>query len=78
MLKSRAFTLPLKALAAAAFASLSLGAQAQTEIQMWHSMTGALGDKVQEITTKFNASQSTAPVRTFRTIFCDHPFIPST
>ena len=32
-------------------------AQAQTEIQMWHSMTGALGDKVNEITNKFNASQ---------------------
>jgi sn-glycerol 3-phosphate transport system substrate-binding protein len=32
-------------------------AQAQTEIQWWHSMTGALGDRVNEITTGFNASQ---------------------
>jgi sn-glycerol 3-phosphate transport system substrate-binding protein len=34
------------------------GAQAATEIQWWHSMTGALGDRVNEIATKFNASQS--------------------
>ena len=33
-------------------------AQAQTEIQWWHSMTGALGDRVTEIATGFNASQS--------------------
>jgi sn-glycerol 3-phosphate transport system substrate-binding protein len=32
-------------------------AQAQTEIQWWHSMTGALGDKVNEIANGFNASQ---------------------
>mgnify|MGYP000008068330 FL=1 len=32
-------------------------ALAQTEIQMWHSMTGALGDKVGELATKFNATQ---------------------
>ena len=30
---------------------------AQTELQMWHSMTGALGDKVGELATKFNATQ---------------------
>src|SRR5688572_7844898 len=30
---------------------------AQTEIQWWHSMTGALGDKVNEIANGFNASQ---------------------
>jgi sn-glycerol 3-phosphate transport system substrate-binding protein len=45
---------------AAAFASASLfaaSAQAQTEIQWWHSMTGALGDRVNEITSGFNASQ---------------------
>ena len=30
---------------------------AQTEIQMWHSMKGALNDKVNEIATKFNATQ---------------------
>ena len=32
-------------------------AQAQTEIQWWHSMTGALNDKVNEIANGFNASQ---------------------
>ena len=32
-------------------------AQAQTEIQWWHSMTGALGDRVNDIANKFNASQ---------------------
>ncbi|MGA8051763.1 MAG: sn-glycerol-3-phosphate ABC transporter substrate-binding protein UgpB [Burkholderiales bacterium] len=32
--------------------------QAATEIQWWHSMAGALGDKVNEIAQKFNASQS--------------------
>lgn len=33
-------------------------AQAQTEVQWWHSMTGALGDRVTEIATGFNASQT--------------------
>jgi sn-glycerol 3-phosphate transport system substrate-binding protein len=32
-------------------------ANAQTEIQWWHSMAGALGDKVNDLATKFNASQ---------------------
>ncbi|HVJ24036.1 MAG TPA: sn-glycerol-3-phosphate ABC transporter substrate-binding protein, partial [Burkholderiales bacterium] len=32
-------------------------AQAQTEIQWWHSMTGALNDKVNAIANGFNASQ---------------------
>ena len=32
-------------------------AHAQTEIQWWHSMTGALNDKVNEIANGFNASQ---------------------
>jgi sn-glycerol 3-phosphate transport system substrate-binding protein len=43
------------ALAALAFAATA--AQAQTEIQFWHSMGGALGDKVNELATKFNESQ---------------------
>jgi sn-glycerol 3-phosphate transport system substrate-binding protein len=34
------------------------GAQAQTEIQWWHSMGGALGDKVNELAAQFNASQT--------------------
>ncbi len=44
------------------FATLAFGfaataAHAQTEIQFWHSMGGALGDKVSELANKFNASQ---------------------
>ena len=41
----------------AALALASGGAQAATEIQWWHSMTGALGDRVNDIANKFNASQ---------------------
>ncbi len=33
------------------------GAHAQTEIQWWHSMGGALGEKLNALATKFNASQ---------------------
>src|SRR5205085_5160568 len=36
---------------------LAFNVQAQTEIQWWHSMGGALGEKVNELATKFNASQ---------------------
>jgi sn-glycerol 3-phosphate transport system substrate-binding protein len=32
-------------------------AQAQVEIHWWHSMSGALGDKVNQLATDFNASQ---------------------
>jgi sn-glycerol 3-phosphate transport system substrate-binding protein len=32
-------------------------AQAQTEIQWWHSMGGALGERLNELATKFNDSQ---------------------
>jgi sn-glycerol 3-phosphate transport system substrate-binding protein len=35
----------------------SASAFAQSEIQWWHSMTGALGDKVNDLATKFNATQ---------------------
>src|SRR3990170_50345 len=45
---------------AATFAAAMLCAsqsQAQTEIQWWHSMGGALGDRVNELADKFNASQ---------------------
>ena len=48
------FTLPA-ALAAAVFASMP--AQAQTEIQWWHSMTGGLNDWVVGLANGFNASQ---------------------
>ena len=49
----------IKVLAAALAAAglLSTNAQAQTEIQWWHSMGGALGERVSEIAAKFNASQ---------------------
>ena len=36
----------------------SAGAFAVTEIQWWHSMGGALGEKLNALATKFNASQS--------------------
>ena len=50
-----------KALMATLFAVGALGAsaaQAQTEIQWWHSMGGALGEKLNALATKFNASQN--------------------
>ena len=42
---------------AAAAALLSTAAQAQIEIQWWHSMTGALGDKLNQLAADFNATQ---------------------
>jgi sn-glycerol 3-phosphate transport system substrate-binding protein len=44
-------------IAALALAVAATGANAQTEIQFWHSMGGALGDKVNELANKFNESQ---------------------
>src|SRR3954468_4524798 len=44
-------------LAAFAMAFAATAAQAQTEIQWWHSMGGALGDKVNDLASKFNATQ---------------------
>ncbi len=44
------------ALAAALF-GIATSAVAQTEIQFWHAMTGALGDRVGNLATRFNASQ---------------------
>ncbi|MGH8686735.1 MAG: sn-glycerol-3-phosphate ABC transporter substrate-binding protein UgpB [Burkholderiales bacterium] len=46
------------AAALAATGLFATSAYAQTEIPWWHSMAGKLGDKVNEIATKFNASQS--------------------
>ena len=43
--------------AALALAGVATAASAVTEIQWWHSMTGALNTKVDEIADKFNASQ---------------------
>jgi sn-glycerol 3-phosphate transport system substrate-binding protein len=45
-------------IAAVAFGFAATGAQAQTEIQFWHSMGGALGDKVNELATNFNKTQT--------------------
>ena len=47
-----------KSFLAALALSAATGAQAQTEIQFWHSMGGALGEKVGELATKFNAGQA--------------------
>src|SRR5256886_2920857 len=53
----RAMHIRTLAVAVAAAGLFSAHAQAQTEIQWWHSMTGALGDKLNEIANGFNASQ---------------------
>ncbi len=45
------------AAAIAAAGAFAAPAQAQTEIQWWHSMTGALGDRVNGFANDFNASQ---------------------
>ncbi|MDR5904150.1 sn-glycerol-3-phosphate ABC transporter substrate-binding protein UgpB [Franzmannia qiaohouensis] len=55
---------PLKALAiGAAAASLSLPAQAATEVRWWHAMGGELGEILEGITDDFNASQDDYRVR---------------
>ncbi|MFN3414731.1 MAG: sn-glycerol-3-phosphate ABC transporter substrate-binding protein UgpB [Caldimonas sp.] len=51
--------LKLLALSAALAATLAGPAQAQVEIQWWHSMGGALGEWVNDLAKDFNASQST-------------------
>ena len=49
----------LKQLAmAAAIAATTISAQAQTEIQWWHSMSAALGDWVNDLAKEYNASQT--------------------
>jgi sn-glycerol 3-phosphate transport system substrate-binding protein len=48
----------LRAALATALLGLATQASAVTEIQWWHSMTGALTDRVNDIAAKFNASQS--------------------
>jgi sn-glycerol 3-phosphate transport system substrate-binding protein len=54
----------LLAAALAAAGAVAAPAQAQVEIQWWHSMGGALGDRVNEIAAKFNASQGEYKVNT--------------
>ena len=46
-----------RAAIALALALPATSAFAQSEIQWWHSMTGALGDKLNDLATQFNASQ---------------------
>ena len=46
-----------RAAIAAALVGVSGAALAQTEIQWWHSMTGALNDRVNEFAKGFNESQ---------------------
>ncbi|WP_210544684.1 sn-glycerol-3-phosphate ABC transporter substrate-binding protein UgpB [Rhodoferax sp. PAMC 29310] len=48
----------LKLATAALVAVFSLSAQAQTEVQWWHSMGGALGEWVNDLAKDFNASQT--------------------
>ncbi|HEY3245641.1 MAG TPA: sn-glycerol-3-phosphate ABC transporter substrate-binding protein, partial [Phycisphaerae bacterium] len=47
----------LRAVLFTALFGLAAQAQAVTEIQWWHSMTGALNDRVNDIANGFNASQ---------------------
>ena len=47
----------LRATAITVALGFSAAANAQTEVQMWHSMAGALGDRVAELAAKFNDSQ---------------------
>ena len=51
-------TYALSAVAAAALTGLSTSAYAQTEIQWWHAMGGANGERVNKIAADFNATQS--------------------
>ena len=44
-------------LSALALGLASLSAQAQTEVQWWHSMGGALGEWVNDLAKDFNNSQ---------------------
>jgi sn-glycerol 3-phosphate transport system substrate-binding protein len=47
----------VRAAVAVAMFGAALSASAQTEIQFWHSMTGALGDRVGDLSKRFNESQ---------------------
>ena len=50
------------ALAGALFVGASQGAFAATEIQFWHAMEAALGERVNDIAKDFNASQSDSKI----------------
>ncbi len=47
-----------KTVGALALSLLAVQVQASTEVEWWHAMGGRLGEKVNEIAEKFNASQS--------------------
>ncbi|KQP17966.1 sn-glycerol-3-phosphate ABC transporter substrate-binding protein UgpB [Pseudorhodoferax sp. Leaf267] len=50
--------LNVRSLAIAAAIAAALPAQAQTEIQWWHAMSGPLGEWVNDLAKQYNASQS--------------------
>ena len=50
--------LNVRSLTLAAALVAALPAQAQTEIQWWHAMSGPLGEWVNDLAKQFNASQS--------------------
>ncbi|MFH1605220.1 MAG: sn-glycerol-3-phosphate ABC transporter substrate-binding protein, partial [Pseudomonadota bacterium] len=50
-------TIKIFAIALLTISLTSTNAQAQTEIQWWHSMGGALGEKLNALADKFNADQ---------------------
>jgi sn-glycerol 3-phosphate transport system substrate-binding protein len=57
------FRLKIIALAMGLFLLGASAAQAAVEIQWWHAMGGALGEKVNDIAAKFNSSQSQYKVK---------------
>jgi sn-glycerol 3-phosphate transport system substrate-binding protein len=59
----KAFGLRIAALAALALAVNPSAALAKTDIQWWHAMQGVLGERVNEIATKFNGSQQDYEVK---------------
>ena len=59
----KSFVLRVVALAALALAVSPSAALAKTDIHWWHAMQGVLGERVNEIAAKFNASQSEYEVK---------------
>jgi sn-glycerol 3-phosphate transport system substrate-binding protein len=59
----KSFVLRVVALAAVALAVSPSAALAKTDIHWWHAMQGVLGERVNEIAAKFNASQSEYEVK---------------
>jgi sn-glycerol 3-phosphate transport system substrate-binding protein len=59
----KAFVMRSVALAALVLSASASPALAKTDIQWWHAMQGVLGERVNEIATKFNASQKDYEVK---------------